>query len=316
MSSTSQKNIAIVGVGGIGTHILRALVATNLANVVALTRSTTVHPHHHHYLHLHSHEQPHSALPRKTLPSDLSSVSLIEADYTNVPALTAIFKEHDIEIVISTVPAAGLHAQYTLADAAKASGTVKLFVPSEWGLPSEGASHRGEDNTFGTKDGLTAHLRTLGLPYTRFFTGFFIEYLPWFVGIDTNHVVNVIGKGETPFSVTSEEDIGGFVAHVLTTIPSSSPHLKNQCLRIQGDRITMRDLARIYHKPLEFVPEGDEVPAKTPEEAAFKTFLQIEADGGMASTGWDRLTKTERGDAGSANWLWEGHVWKRVEDSI
>ncbi|KAJ4484227.1 hypothetical protein C8J55DRAFT_425974 [Lentinula edodes] len=290
MSSTSQKNIAIVGVGGIGTYILRALVNTNQANVIALTRSTL------------------------TLPPDLSSVPLIEADYTSVPALTAIFKKHNTEIVISTVPTTGLHAQYTLADAAKASGTVQLFVPSEWGLPTAGANHRGEDNHFGTKDAFVAHLRTLGLPYTRFFTGFFSGYLPWLVGIDTNHTVNAIGKGETPFSVTSEEDIGGFVAHVLTTLPSSSPDLKNRCLRLQGDRITMRDLARIYHKPFELVPEGDEVPAKTPEEAAVKTFMQIEADAGMASTGWDRLNEKEREDAGSANQLWEGHVWKRVED--
>ncbi|KAJ4480965.1 hypothetical protein J3R30DRAFT_3462749 [Lentinula aciculospora] len=309
MSSTSQKNIAIVGVGGIGTFILRALVATKSANVIVLTRSTTVHPHHHH---LHHDAPP----PRKTLPSDLSSVPLIEADYTNVAALSAIFKDHKIEIVISTVPTEGLHAQYTLADAAKASGTVQLFVPSEWGLPSEGAKHHGEDNVFAIKDAFVGHLKTLGLPFTRFFTGFFIFYLPWLAGVETNHVVNSLGKGETAFSVTSQEDVGGFTAHVLTTLPSSSPLLKNQCLRIQGERVTMHDLARIYNKPLELVPEGDEVPAKTPEEAGYKTFLQIEADGGMASSGWDRLTRTDRGDADSANHLWEGHVWKTVKDCL
>lgn len=160
MSSISQKNIAIVGVGGIGTYILRALVNTNQANVIALTRSTLVHPRHHHFLHLPSHENQ-QPVPHKTLPPDLSSVPLIEADYTSVPALTAIFKKHNTEIVISTVPTTGLHAQYTLADAAKASGTVQLFVPSEWGLPTAGANHRGEDNHFGTKDAFVGGLLRL-----------------------------------------------------------------------------------------------------------------------------------------------------------
>ncbi|KAJ3822164.1 hypothetical protein EV361DRAFT_366482 [Lentinula raphanica] len=315
MSSELRNNIAIIGVGTIGTYILRALVATNRANIIVLTRAVTAHPQHH-LFHFHSHEQSHSPPPRRTLPPDLASVPLIEADYTDVPALTAIFQEHHIDIVVSTLPQVALHLQYPLADAAKASGTVKLFIPSEWGSPTEGAGHRGEDNIFGVKDSFMPHTRALGLPYTRFFTGFFMGRLKWVTGLDTNHVVNIIGKGETPFSTTNEEDIGGFVAHVLTTLPPTSPLLKNQCLRMEGDRVTIRDLARIFNQPIEFIPEGDEVPAKTPEEAAFKTFLQIEVESGMASTGWDRLNERERGDAGSANRLWEGHVWKKVEDCV
>lgn len=130
MSSTSLKNIALVGAGGIGTTILRALVKTKKANVIVLTRA--------------------SPNP-KTLPPDLAAVPIIEADYTDVSAVTAILKSHDIEILISTLSPA-YQVQYDLADAAKASGTVKLFVPSEWGIPSEGAKQRGEDNLIAVKD--------------------------------------------------------------------------------------------------------------------------------------------------------------------
>ncbi|KAE9404788.1 NAD(P)-binding protein [Gymnopus androsaceus JB14] len=290
MSSPPHKNIALVGAGGIGTRILRALVATKQANVIVITRAATA----------------------KSLPPDLSSVPIIEADYTDVSALTALLKSHNVEIVVSTLSTApGLKAQYPLADAAKASGTVKLFVPSEWGLASEGAKHRGEDNAFGIKDGFAEHLKTIGLPYTRFYNIFngSLDY-------ETNNSVNVLGKGETPFTVTSEEDIGGFVAHVLTSLPSDSPHLQNKSLRMEGERFTMHDLARIYNQPLVLIPEGNEVPAKTAGEAGFKTLLQIEADAGRASTGWDRLTKTELGNAGEANKLWEGHVWQTVEDIV
>ncbi|KAE9404789.1 NAD(P)-binding protein [Gymnopus androsaceus JB14] len=295
MSSTSLKNIALVGAGGIGTRILRALVATKQANVIVITRAATA----------------------KSLPPDLSSVPIIEADYTDVSALTALLKSHNVEIVVSTLSTApGLKAQYPLADAAKASGTVKLFVPSEWGTASEGTKHRGEDNVFAIKDELAEHLKTIGLPSTRFYTGFFIEYLQWVVGLETNNSVNTLGQGETPFSVTSEEDIGGFVAHVLTSLPSDSPHLQNKSLRMEGERVTIRDLARIYNQPLVLIPEGNEVPAKTAGEAGFKTLIQIEVDGGRASTGWDWLTETDRGDAGTANKLWEGHVWKTVQDIV
>lgn len=87
----------------------------------------------------------------------------------------------------------------------------------------------------------------------------------------------------------------------------------NKSLRLQGQRLTARDLARIYQQPLVFVPEGGEVPAKTAGEAALKKLLQVETEGGRASTGWDRLADKERGDAGEANKLWEGHVWKTAD---
>ncbi|KAE9394553.1 hypothetical protein BT96DRAFT_923420 [Gymnopus androsaceus JB14] len=102
--------------------------------------------------------------------------------------------------------------------------------------------------------------------------GFFTEYLQWIVGLETSNSVNVLGKGETPFSVTSEDDIGGFVAH-------------NKSLRMEGERVTMRGLAHIYNQPLIPVPKGNEVPAKTAGEAEFKTSLQIEADGGGLARG-------------------------------
>lgn len=105
----------------------------------------------------------------------------------------------------------------------------------------------------------------------------------------------------------------GFVAHVLTTLPSSSPHLVNKGLRLQGQRLTASDLARIHQLPVVFIPEGGEVPAKSAEDAEFKKMLQIEIEAGRASTGWDRPNDIERGNAGEANKLWEGHVWKAVE---
>ncbi|KAJ3987995.1 hypothetical protein F5890DRAFT_1404026 [Lentinula detonsa] len=293
--SALNRSIALAGSGAIGIPILRALLNhPNHPKVVVLTRSGS----------------------KKDLPSDLSSATVIPVDYTDVTALTALFKEHNIEVVISTVPPPGyVTAQHALADAAKASGSVKLFVPSEWGVPTEGA--KGEGNLFSVKDEVAEYLKSIGLPYTRIFTGLFTSFIPWVIGADAESSAYIQGTGKTPFTTTSEEDIGGFVAHVLTSLPLTSPDLVNASLRIQGQKITLQECARLLNKSIVLVAEGESIPAKTDEEKHFKALVQTQMEGGMASTGWDRRTNREiEGAAGSANKLWEGHVWQTVGSSF
>ena len=133
--SSSTRSIAIVGAGLIGTPIARALLnAPQHPKVIILTRSEST---------------------GKSIPDDLSSIPTVPVDYSDVAALTKVFKDHSVDVVVSTLPGGGLKAQYSLADAAKASGSVKLFVPSEWGLPTEGAKAGGELwNIFVAKDRL------------------------------------------------------------------------------------------------------------------------------------------------------------------
>ena len=51
--------------------------------------------------------------------------------------LTSILREHKVEVVISALAFGALPAQRPIAEAAKDAG-VKLFVPSEYGMPTEG----------------------------------------------------------------------------------------------------------------------------------------------------------------------------------
>ncbi|KAF5371553.1 hypothetical protein D9757_010375 [Collybiopsis confluens] len=291
MSST--RTIAIVGAGLVGTPIARALLnAPTKPKVIILTR-------------------PESS--GKALPDDISSIATIPVDYSDVAAVTKVFKDHSVDVVVSTLPTAGFEAQYSLANAAQASGTIKLFVPSEWGIPTEGAKANGEDNFFAKKDEFVEHLKSIKLPFTRFYTGFFFGGLRWIAGIEENGKVNTYGKGESKFSATSESDIGGYTAHVLTALPLDSPHLVNKSLRLEGDRINFQDLARIYGKPLAYVPDGEKLPGSTDGEIFFRTYLQVEAEAGRASSGWNRKAGKDDGTAGSTNGLWEGHVWDKVQ---
>jgi NmrA-like family len=61
----------------------------------------------------------------------------VSVDFTDKPALAAVFKQHKVDVLICAVPSGGWPAQIQMAEAAKDAG-VKLFVPSEFGLPTEG----------------------------------------------------------------------------------------------------------------------------------------------------------------------------------
>ncbi|KAF9062865.1 hypothetical protein BDP27DRAFT_1336076 [Rhodocollybia butyracea] len=289
MSTSSAKSVAIIGVGTIGTHILRAFLALpNRPKVVVATRSNS---------------------KGKTLPDDLASVPVVPVDYTDVSALTSLFKEHAVDVVISTLPLpAGQKTQYVLADAAKAA---------EWGSPTEGAKERGEKNLFTVKDEFAEYLKSIELPSTRFYTGLFIGFLPWIGALDVSENFHIISKGDKPFSVTSEADIGGFVAHVFTNYHLTSPELANKSLRIEGQSVTLSEAAESYGKKIVYVTEDGEIPARSAEESHLKKALQTFAQDGELNNGWDRKSQTYSPElAASANKLWPGHIWQTVGSTV
>ena len=71
-----------------------------------------------------------------------------------------------------------LEGEQILAEAAKAAGA-KLFVPSEFGNPTENAEH----GPLVAKKNFQGKLREIGLPYALFFTG------PWTDFCFVGHVV-------------------------------------------------------------------------------------------------------------------------------
>lgn len=67
----------------------------------------------------------------------LEGAKIATADYADVKAVASILRENKTQVVISALAYGALSSQSTLADAAKEAG-VKLFVPSEFGMPTEG----------------------------------------------------------------------------------------------------------------------------------------------------------------------------------
>ncbi|KAJ3830083.1 hypothetical protein F5880DRAFT_1607014 [Lentinula raphanica] len=294
------NSFAIIGSGFIGSFILSAFLdqVPLPSTIVVLSRD------------------PES----KTFPPEVKVVKVV--DYNDVDAVAKILTAYNIDTVVSTVGYAGIKLQKKMADASKKAG-VKLFAPSEFGSPTDGApsyyaSFQEKDRIAG--ESLSSLRRTVlivefrGLPRILLNrqTGCFINNsLLSITGVRVNGKINIIGKGQSPVSFTLEEDVGGFVAHVLTTLSIDS--LADKIFRLEGDRATLRDIAKWYDKEIAYV---EAIPGPRSEVLSM---LSRVFESGAGSTGWNFATNREgEGEdaAGSANHFWRGHEWKGIRDVI
>ena len=165
---SGYKNFAVVGAGQIGGFIIRQLLTDKAAgtvnDVVVLTREVSLA----------------SALLRPNTCADQllqgskttvdPAARLIAVDYSNKESIKKALTR--VDVVISTIAAPALAVQPRIAEAAKEVG-VKLFVPSEFGGPTEGVT----EGLFGAKGNIQEQLKTIGIPYALFFTGPFADYI-------------------------------------------------------------------------------------------------------------------------------------------
>ncbi|KAG2070655.1 NAD(P)-binding protein [Suillus decipiens] len=276
-------SFAVVGAGPtIGGRIVKALVERG-ASVVAVVR------------------------PSSTSISSplLEGAKIATADYTDVESVTSILREHKVEVLVSAVAYGALSSQSTFADAAKEAG-VKLFVPSEFGMPTEG----GKGGHLVIKSQFADYLKSLGIPSLRIYNGMFMEFVPKFVGVDIGKFL-VLGKGDTSFSTTALDDAAGFTAHILTTLPPAKLH--DATFRIEGERTSFNKVGALY-EPKNIIVEH---VSSLPEGFAKATLLQGLFEQGRGSSGWDNYAdKDVPENACSGNAAWPGHQWKTVKEVL
>ncbi|KAF8490915.1 NAD-P-binding protein [Russula emetica] len=217
---SGYTNFAVAGAGNIGSYIVQQLLrdkaAGILKEVVVLSRQGS----------------------KNTIQGD---AKVIEVDYSNDASIKHALT--GVDVVISTVPTAAFNVQWKVAAAAKEVG-VKLFVPSEFGGISEGASEGIQVE----KANVQAQLKDLGLPYTAFYTGAFADEI-WvpFLDLDlTSGKVSIGGDGNKPFPFTSRTDIARYVSYVLTRLPSEQ--LKNRSFTMAGDSKSFNEVFKAYEE--------------------------------------------------------------------
>jgi saccharopine dehydrogenase-like NADP-dependent oxidoreductase len=121
---STYKSFALIGSGTLGMPILTALASHPSISIVVLTR------------------QDPSA---KSLPA---GVATAQVDYADTTAVAAVFTAHAVEVVICTIATSAVGTQNVLVDAAKMAG-VKLFVPSEFGMVSQGQEGNPKEQVAG-----------------------------------------------------------------------------------------------------------------------------------------------------------------------
>ena len=104
--------------------------------------------------------------PKTTVEGD---AKVIQVDYSNEGSIQHALT--GVDVVVSTIPGAAVDIQVKIAAAAKNVG-VKLFVPSEFGGITDGAT----EWVFGAKANVQSQLKALDMPYTAFYTGLFADY--------------------------------------------------------------------------------------------------------------------------------------------
>jgi NmrA-like family len=158
------KNFAIAGAGLTGRFIVRQFLkeksAGTVNEVVVLTREVRLPAV---FVSFYVSRRSHHLRQGSKTTID-GEAKVIPVDYANKESLKSALT--GIDVVISTIGATGFGLQVGIAEAAKEVG-VKLFVPSEFGGPTEGET----EGVFGAKAKVHDQLKALGLPYVLFYTG-------------------------------------------------------------------------------------------------------------------------------------------------
>ncbi|KAH9980930.1 NAD-P-binding protein, partial [Lactifluus volemus] len=215
---SGYKNFAVVGAGNTGSFIIHQLLehksAGTINNVVVLTRQES----------------------KATIEGD---AKVIPVDYSNKQSVKGALA--GVDVVICTIASAALGAQAGIAQAAKEAG-VKLFVPSEFGGITAGAT----DGVFGQKASVHDQLKALSLPYALFYTGIYSDFI-WIplLNLDiASGKVSVGGDGNTPIPFTSRTDIARYVCYVLTHLPADQ--LENRAFKLFGDIKSFNEVFKAY----------------------------------------------------------------------
>jgi nucleoside-diphosphate-sugar epimerase len=260
------------GTTGIGSNVVREILATKKHRVVVLSRS----------------ERP--ALEEKGV-----SVSLV--DYSSAQSLeTALQGVHTvISCIWSYGPDFGT-SQLALLKAAEDAG-VKRFVPSDWAT-----DHYGSVNAYAAKTTVWNAVKASGLEYTRFINGIWMNL--WGLGTSRNEAEALSGYAGPPFLIdmkkrtalipgdgsqkvvfTNMRDVGKFVAASLDL------HHWDPDSRVVGDEKSYSEVVDLAESITAASFEKTHYPEsqiKTvlagnpdPEQLFFHQFMQLIVDGGL-----------------------------------
>ncbi|KAJ1945584.1 hypothetical protein FBU59_002265 [Linderina macrospora] len=226
-NNAGYTRIAVVGTGGYGGSILKALLHSKaFTSIRAVTREPTD-----------------DIAGKEMRLRELQSLGaqVITYDSTTASAFASAFAETDI--VISAVGFSAISSQFAMVDGAIQAG-VKWFLPSEFGVAHGSSTWLPFDGPLAAKRDVLAYLkeRQSQIAYTAIYTGLALDYLdPRVLGLKlTRRSATLVGRGGTPMSCTNQQD----TIRVIVEVAKRPREMQNRAIRFAGSTTRMRELIK------------------------------------------------------------------------
>ena len=224
----TPKNVLLVGgTGWIGSAIAEELSQRKEFNVKILVR-----------------KESKETKKDRIQKYESAGATIVEGDINDPASLSAALQ--DVDTVISVL---GGHSvivgdQSKLLQAAKEAGSVKLFVPSEWGIDSF------ESDPFPLFDAqakLRKEVQESGLQWTFIVTGLLYQYFytPRARFDPQNGHAIIPGDGSGRFNTIDVKDVGKYVPEILL-----DPETKNKTIHISGANLSYNEAVKIFEEAL------------------------------------------------------------------
>ncbi|KAL2644046.1 hypothetical protein R1flu_011633 [Riccia fluitans] len=236
MAHSKSKVLIIGATGYIGKYLVNASVKLGHPTFVLLRSLTTSDP------------------PKAELVKSFqeSGVTLLKGDVNDYESLVAALRQ--VDVVISTVSGPAALSQVKILDAAKEAGTIKRFIPSEFGHDVDRLEidFKDMEGLFGTKRTVRREIEKSGIPYTFVISGGFAGYFVANLANDNvtsppRDKVTIWGDGTAKAILNTEEDIATY------TIKSvDDPRVENKFLHIRPKEniISQGELVALWEKKI------------------------------------------------------------------
>ncbi|KAL3697230.1 hypothetical protein R1sor_011306 [Riccia sorocarpa] len=223
MAESKSKVLIIGGTGYIGTYLVRASIKLGHPTFI-LVRSPTP-------------SDPAKANLIKSFQD--SGVTVLKGDVDDRESLVAALRQ--VDVVISSVNGEAVASQVKIVEAAKETGTIKRFIPSEFGNEVDRLEidFKVLEGVFQTKSSVRREIKKSGIPYTFVISGGFAGYFVSNLANDNvssppRDKVTIWGDGTTKAILNTEEDIATY------TIKSiDDPRVANKFLHIRPKENTL-----------------------------------------------------------------------------
>lgn len=251
-SPTPVRNIAILGAAGnLGNQILVSFLdhnksnPSNSFNIIALTRDA-------------SFERTTKQL-KNYLDDSSSHLQVKSIDrYGNQNAVSKVLRDSSVEVLISTIATLSTNEQTSIVDACVASGTVKRFFPSEFGVDTSSRPLLEKYLPLAElKLEVVEHLKKVAVnthghfSWTAIIVGAFFDWaimLPGVLGFNIPHnQVTVFDGGDIKYEATNLQQIGRAVVACLAS-QEAFDQSADQYVYVNSFTVTQNQVAALVEK--------------------------------------------------------------------